>query len=132
METYLRVQEPSLFQSFNLVIHMADNLTYFEDLLEESSLQSSLAILEKDYDEAIYVKGIIDERLFVNDEDSLLGSGSLSGNAIHICGTKVSLCSQAKDKRSYNLFHYCKSLISYLNLSFNSGDLMKLHLQLRQ
>ncbi|KAM0947141.1 putative transcription repressor RB family [Dioscorea sansibarensis] len=65
-----------------------DNLTYFEDLLEESSLQSSLAILEKDYDEAIYVKGVIDERLFVNDEDSLLGSGSLSGNAIHICGTK--------------------------------------------
>ncbi|KAJ8466552.1 hypothetical protein OPV22_029104 [Ensete ventricosum] len=64
-----------------------DGLTYFEDLMEEKSLQSSIVILEKDYDDAI-LKGELDERMFVNDDDSLLGSGSLSGGAVNICGTK--------------------------------------------
>ena len=69
------------------IILMADGLTYFEDLLEENSLRASLLILEKDYDDAINIKGEIDERMFVNDADSLLGTGSLSGGAINISGT---------------------------------------------
>lgn len=58
--------------------------------MEEKSLQSSIVILEKDYDDAI-LKGELDERMFVNDDDSLLGSGSLSGGAVNICGTKVKM-----------------------------------------
>ena len=54
----------------------ADGLTYFEDLLEGESLVSSLRPLEKDYDNAI--KDYIDERVFVDEEDNLLGTGSLS------------------------------------------------------
>lgn len=65
----------------------ADGLTYFEDLLEGDSLLSSLRTLEKDYDNAI--KDDIDERVFVDEEDSLLGTGSLSGGAVNICGSKV-------------------------------------------
>ena len=31
--------------------------------------------------------------MFVNDSESIVGSGSLSGGAINMCGTKVWLCS---------------------------------------
>ncbi|KAM3685776.1 hypothetical protein ACJW31_11G144100 [Castanea mollissima] len=65
-----------------------DGLTYFQDLLEDSSLSSSLGILEKDYDGAIRSKVVLDERVFINDEDSLLGSGSLSGGSVNISGVK--------------------------------------------
>ena len=64
-------------------------MTYFEDLLEDSSLSSSLGILEKDYDGAIRSKAELDERVFINDEDSLLGSGSLSGGSVNISGVEV-------------------------------------------
>ncbi|CAA6659647.1 unnamed protein product [Spirodela intermedia] len=43
-----------------------DGLTYFEDLMEMNSLSSSLITLEKDYDDAICVRGELDERMFVN------------------------------------------------------------------
>ena len=59
-------------------------MTYFENLLEDSSSSSSLGILEKDYDGAIRSKGELDERVFINDEDSILGSGSLSGGFVNI------------------------------------------------
>nr|DAD30372.1 TPA_asm: hypothetical protein HUJ06_009223 [Nelumbo nucifera] len=65
-----------------------DGLTYFEDLMEESSLSSSLTILEKDYDAAIHNKGELDERMFVSEGESLLGKGSLSGGALNLCGAK--------------------------------------------
>lgn len=68
----------------------ADGLTYFEDLLDEKSLHSSLVLLEKDYDDVINRQGELDERMLLNEEDSLLGNGSLSGSAINICSTKVS------------------------------------------
>ena len=64
-------------------------MTYFENLLEDSSSSSSLGILEKDYDGAIRSKGELDERVFINDEDSILGSGSLSGGFVNISGLKV-------------------------------------------
>ncbi|KAG8657616.1 hypothetical protein MANES_03G097800v8 [Manihot esculenta] len=65
-----------------------DGLIYYEDLIEESSVQSNLAILEKDYEDAIHSNGELDERVFINEEDSLLGSGSPSGGAINVTGTK--------------------------------------------
>ncbi|XP_010520082.1 PREDICTED: retinoblastoma-related protein 1-like isoform X2 [Tarenaya hassleriana] len=65
-----------------------DGLAYFEDLLDETSISSSLSTLEKDYDDAICNKGELDERMFINEEDSLLGSGSLSGGAVNMTGVK--------------------------------------------
>ncbi|KAG8048109.1 hypothetical protein GUJ93_ZPchr0008g13043 [Zizania palustris] len=64
-----------------------EGVTFFKNLLDEDSLKSSLLILEKEYDNAINTKGELDERMFAND-DSLLGSGSLSGGAINLPGTK--------------------------------------------
>lgn len=68
---------------------MADGLTYFDDLFDEKSLESSLLILDKDYEDAIKAKGELDERIFVNDEDNSLSSGSLSGGASNISSAKV-------------------------------------------
>lgn len=59
--------------------------------MEESSLPSSLNILENDYDHMICNKGEIDERLFINEDDSLLASGSLSGGSVSAGGLKVCL-----------------------------------------
>ena len=67
----------------------AEGLTFFKNFLEEDSLKSSLQTLEKEYENALNTKGELDERMFANDEDSLLGSGSLSGGAIKLPGTKV-------------------------------------------
>ncbi|CAN4120683.1 unnamed protein product [Withania somnifera] len=78
----------SEFRAENLDNIDTDGLTFFEDLMEESSLSSSISILEKDYNDAIQNKGELDERIFVNEEDSLLGSGSLSGGAVNINGVK--------------------------------------------
>ncbi|KAJ7982383.1 Retinoblastoma-related protein [Quillaja saponaria] len=86
-------------ESENLENIDRDGLIYFEDLMEESSLSSSLNILEKDYDDAIRNNVELDERVFINDEESLLGSGSLSGGAMNIIGVKRkfdSLASPAK------------------------------------
>ncbi|XP_027910540.1 retinoblastoma-related protein 1 isoform X2 [Vigna unguiculata] len=76
-----------------------DGLTYFKDLMEESSLPSSLNLLEKDYDYMIRNKSELDERLFINEDDSLLASGSLSGGSVSAGGVKRkfdSLASPAK------------------------------------
>lgn len=77
-----------------------DGLTYFEDLLEGESLLSNLCILEKDYKDAIQNKGELDERVFVNEEDSLLGTGSLSGGALNICGSKRKFDAMASPART--------------------------------
>lgn len=66
-------------------------MTYFEGLLEGKSWKFSLELLEKEYEDAVKSKGEIDERLFLNEENSILGSGSLSGGAINISGSKVGL-----------------------------------------
>ncbi|KAH9299084.1 hypothetical protein KI387_030766, partial [Taxus chinensis] len=65
-----------------------DGLTYFQDLVEEISIISSIRILERDYEDAIHDRGELDERMFVNEEDSLFGSGSVSGGAANISGVK--------------------------------------------
>jgi retinoblastoma-like protein 1 len=75
-------------------LQFVDGLTYFKDLMEESSLLSSLNILEKDYDHMTRNKGELDERLFINEDDSLLASGSLgsfTGGSVSTGGGKVCL-----------------------------------------
>lgn len=59
--------------------------------MEESSLPSNLNILENDYDHMTRNKGELDERLFINEDDSLLVSGSLSGGSVSAGGVKVCL-----------------------------------------
>lgn len=71
-------------------MYYVDGLTYFNDLMEESSLPSSLNILENDYDHMICNKGEFDERIFINEDDSLLASGNLSGSSVS-AGLKVCL-----------------------------------------
>ncbi|KAJ0973519.1 hypothetical protein J5N97_021478 [Dioscorea zingiberensis] len=65
-----------------------DGLTYFEDLLEEKSVHSCLSLLEKNYDDVINRNSELDERIFLNEEDNILGNGSLSGGALNMCGSK--------------------------------------------
>uniref|UniRef100_A0ACD5ZNH7 Uncharacterized protein n=1 Tax=Avena sativa TaxID=4498 RepID=A0ACD5ZNH7_AVESA len=76
------------FQQGNLSFVDPEGLTFFKNFLEEDSLKSSLQTLEKEYENTLNTKGELDERMFANDEDSLLGSGSLSGGAIKLPGTK--------------------------------------------
>ena len=57
--------------------------------MEEHSLSSSLNILEKDYDDSIRNKADLDERVFINEEDRLLGLESLSGGAANVTSIKV-------------------------------------------
>ncbi|ESQ48801.1 hypothetical protein EUTSA_v10019977mg [Eutrema salsugineum] len=78
-----------------------DGLTYFEDLLDEASISTSLSLLEKDYDDAVCNKGELDERLFINEEDSLLGSGTLSAGAVNITGVKRKIDSLSSPARTF-------------------------------
>lgn len=84
----------------NLDCINTDGLIYFDDLMEESSLSSNLSILEKDYDDAIRNKGELDERVFINEEDSLLGSSSLSGDVVNISVTKRKIDSIASPAKT--------------------------------
>lgn len=77
-----------------------DDLIYFEDLMEETSLSVSLDILENDYADATRNKGELDERVFVNEEDSLLASGSLSGGAMNLSGSKRKIDSIASPAKT--------------------------------
>ncbi|KAK6920509.1 Retinoblastoma-associated protein, A-box [Dillenia turbinata] len=78
----------------------ADGLVYFEDLMDESSLTSSINMLEKDYEDAISNKAELDERIFIDEDDSLLGSGSLSGGAVNIAGAKRKFDSTASPAKT--------------------------------
>ncbi|CAL5420974.1 unnamed protein product [Camellia sinensis] len=102
-------------RSENLENIATDGLIYFEDLLDDTSLPSSLNILEKDYADATRNKGELDERVFVNEEDSLLGSGSLSGGAMNISGAKRKIDSIASPARTITspLAPYCSPSASH-------------------
>lgn len=71
---------------FLVLVANVDGLVYFEDLMDESSLPSSINLLEKDYDSSIRDMDGLDERIFINDNDSLLCSSSLSGCALSTSG----------------------------------------------
>ncbi|KAL9225685.1 hypothetical protein vseg_001579 [Gypsophila vaccaria] len=81
-------QEASECEIESLVNIDPDALRYVKDLSEDSSLSTFIDLLEKDYDAADWNKGDIDEKLFLNEDDSLLGSGSLSGGSVCSSGTK--------------------------------------------
>ncbi|KAL5732614.1 hypothetical protein ACOSP7_031965 [Xanthoceras sorbifolium] len=87
-------------KSDNLENIDTDGLIYFENLMDESSLSTSLNILEKDYDDATRNKVELDERVFVNEEDSILGSGSSSGGAVNVTGVKRKFDSMASPVKS--------------------------------
>ncbi|KAH9288650.1 hypothetical protein KI387_032767, partial [Taxus chinensis] len=78
----------SEFQTEELKNIDTDVLTYFQDLVEEISIISSIRILERDYEDAIHDRGELDEPMFVNEEDNLFGSGSVSEGAANISGVK--------------------------------------------
>ncbi|KZV57487.1 hypothetical protein F511_35212 [Dorcoceras hygrometricum] len=69
----------------NLENIVTDGLVYFEDLMDKPSLATNMMLLEKDYD-TIPNKGELDERIFISDDDCLLGSGTLSGDVINMRG----------------------------------------------
>lgn len=66
----------------------ADGLAYFEGLMEDDSIEANFGVLEKDYDEAYRTRGDLDERMFINGEDSLIGAISCGGTP-SVSGTKV-------------------------------------------
>ncbi|CAM8972446.1 unnamed protein product [Rhodiola kirilowii] len=75
-------------KSESLDMFDTDGLIYFEGLMEEPSFSTNVNILEKDYNDSIRINGELDERVFINEEDSLLGSGSLSGGSMNLNGVK--------------------------------------------
>ncbi|KAG7031913.1 Retinoblastoma-related protein [Cucurbita argyrosperma subsp. argyrosperma] len=100
-----------------------EGLICFEGLMEELSLSSSLEILEKDYEDAIHNKGELDERVFVNDEDSLLGSGSLSAGAVTMSGFKRKFDSMCSPTRTITSpMSPLGSPGSHANGTLNSGN----------
>ncbi|CAN6856470.1 unnamed protein product [Brassica oleracea] len=100
IETILK-KKPSACQTDKLDNIDTDGLTYFEDLLDETSISSSLITLEKDYTDAVCNKSELDERVFINEEDSLLGSGSLSAGAVNITGVKRKIDSLSSPARTF-------------------------------
>ena len=62
--------------------------SYFDGLMEESSVASSIEILEKDYEDAINDRGEVDERMFINEEDSLFVTDCNSGDSGTVSGVK--------------------------------------------
>lgn len=76
----------------------------------DESLSSSVDILDKDYDEAIRNKGELDERVFLNEEDSLLNSGSSSGGSMSLSGVKVCLLCASHCSNAMRLFEVFPSL----------------------
>ncbi|XP_018440087.2 retinoblastoma-related protein 1 isoform X2 [Raphanus sativus] len=101
IETILK-KKPSACKTDTLDNINPDGLTYFEDLLDEASISTSLTTLEKDYDDTVCNKGELDERVFINEEDSLLGSGSLSAGAVNITtGVKRKIDSLSSPARTF-------------------------------
>lgn len=58
--------------------------------MEDEALTSHLLIMEKDYDEWYHSRGELDERMFINGEDGLIGAVS-SGGTPSVSGVKVSI-----------------------------------------
>ncbi|KAG0563583.1 hypothetical protein KC19_8G043100 [Ceratodon purpureus] len=65
----------------------SDGIAYFEDLMKDDKISSNLLILENDYSEWHCSRGELDERMFINGEDSLIGAVS-SGSTPSVSGVK--------------------------------------------
>ncbi|KAM7464786.1 hypothetical protein LguiA_032907 [Lonicera macranthoides] len=68
----------------------------------ESSLPSGLRNLEKNCDDTVHNKSDVDEKVLINEADSLCGSSSLSEGAINMSETKrkIEIASPAKTMKS--------------------------------
>eukprot|EP01018_Ginkgo_biloba_P003541 Gb_26070 [translate_table: standard] len=64
----------SLCQAEELKDINTDGFTYFEGLMNEDTLASSIRILEKDHGKAIFETGELDEQILVNDDQFGLGN----------------------------------------------------------
>ncbi|CAM6127960.1 unnamed protein product [Calypogeia fissa] len=53
-----------------------DDLEYFEGLMDERSIISNLRMVEKVYEEAYHSRGELDERMFINGDENLIGATS--------------------------------------------------------
>lgn len=90
--TQLLKQKPCLASECkfkNLDNIVTDGLVHFDDLMDESYLSTAIDLLDKDYDAVTHDNRELDEKIFINEKDSLLASGSLSGGAVHINGNGV-------------------------------------------
>lgn len=56
--------------------------------MKDEQISSNLLIFEKDYNEWYCTRGELDERMFINGEDSLIGAVS-SGSTPSVSGVKV-------------------------------------------
>ncbi|KAK6945425.1 Retinoblastoma-associated protein, B-box [Dillenia turbinata] len=83
-----------LEKTYNLIADILKKNPCFVSECKNENLDgingASVNLLEKDYVDAIYNKAELDERVFVDEDDSLLGSGSLSGGAMNSAGVKRS------------------------------------------
>ncbi|XP_024397296.1 retinoblastoma-related protein-like isoform X2 [Physcomitrium patens] len=61
-------------------------LAYLEGLMDKKSLAANLRMLEKDYEDSYQSRGGLDERMFINGEDGLLGT--LSNESPRFSGSK--------------------------------------------
>lgn len=55
--------------------------------MDKKSLAANLRMLEKDYEDSYQSRGGLDERMFINGEDGLLGT--LSNESPRFSGSKV-------------------------------------------
>ncbi|CAM6129031.1 unnamed protein product [Calypogeia fissa] len=56
-----------------------EGLQYFEGLMDERSITPNLRIVEKDYEEAYHSRGEVDERVFINGDENVIGPLSSDG-----------------------------------------------------
>lgn len=90
----VKIYQPTCVISTRLLKHiwlLADGLAYMDGLMDNRSIASNLRMLEKDYEDAYQSRGGLDERMFINGDDSLLGTSS-SGSP-RFSGSKV-ICSE--------------------------------------
>ncbi|KAI3866717.1 hypothetical protein MKX03_006565 [Papaver bracteatum] len=107
----------SQYKAENLENVDTEGLTFFEDLVKESSFSSSLIVLVRDYDVAMNNKNDPDERVLLNVEDSLHGTGNLSGGAMNITGFQRKFDSMASPTKTVTspLIPPCSPAPSYVN-----------------
>ena len=87
---YLEQIDAEVFYIFLIIQNFADGIFYFEGLMKDDQISSNLLILENDYSEWYCTRGELDERMFINGEDSLIGAVS-SGSTPSVSGVKVTL-----------------------------------------
>ncbi|CAM6090760.1 unnamed protein product [Calypogeia fissa] len=56
-----------------------EGLQYFEGLMDERSITPNLRIVEKEYEEAYHSRGEVDERVFINGDENVIGPLSSDG-----------------------------------------------------